>query len=387
MCFRCMDRVPKEMNKSNITVNDFHWKNGFLVCQRGETHIKISSTKAIIKIKPSLESGNCENYHYQIGQFINKINDECFLSHSEIFINHSISHQIAKISIEHADFGHSNFDLLLQAFNSKALHAPEVINFNCYRYHFLPPRFQYLNDICEQYSYAFPFHENGLVRIENIALNRRQRRSSWPIAVKLQDILDFIEKYVRFPRYPELVISKEMEEEAVNITYHRHAGNEKLKLFQRTIIEQLSSQDFEDIIIQRIREDRDKTANELERLRTKQTQLQEILLSLDYNINYNSSIDSSSQMKAYEVQNQKLVRFQDQAEINTSRLGLGKMGYSPYENKRPPLNDETSKEASPSLNKNDVQTNSVDIFNNDWRASDLQYKGTEEEQNETNSEE
>ena len=147
-----MDRHPSEMISRTFSVADFQWERGYLVTRRGNFQVKINSTKESFKFSPMTEGIRSPNYANYVAIFISEIYNECFLSGSEIYIRHNTTSKKAHVIIEHADLGHTSFNLFIKVFNGDGSNIPQVELLNRTRFQFLSPDFQYIEDICEQYN-------------------------------------------------------------------------------------------------------------------------------------------------------------------------------------------------------------------------------------------
>lgn len=328
---------PTESNTNTFTIADFVWKDGYLTSQREGFTIKISSTKAIFNFTSSTPS-----YAKLTAKFISDIADECFLSNSEIFITHFIDKTRAYVEVEHADFGHSNFNVFMKVFNGNPTIFPQVNLPLRVRIANAPTDFQYLMDICEQYCELFPIRDKSLGRIEQIMLNVKCRDPSWPISVRLNEVKEFIDKYAIFPNCDEIVIDKRTRDKAIAYTRNRYSDDKSLKHFIETTEANFEPQVLTKIILQRLIADRTHINEEIETLKSKINKIEKVLTmyvldSEDYEL-YTNSI-------------QKSVHFQD----------------------------ETPRKRFPSITSEQNLVSELSIEDS-WRASDLQCRRISKEE-------
>ena len=378
---------PTDYVMSSFSVADFIWKDGYLTTQRDDFSVKISSTKVIFNFTSFDRLNSVQSYAKRTAKFIADIADECYLNNSEIFITHFINKMKAYVEIEHADFGHTNFNTFMNVFNGNQIVYPQVDLLPRVRLPNLPVDFQYLMDMCEQYCEVFPIRDENLNRIEQVLMNRKFRDSSWPVQVRLNELKDFIDKYAIFPNCDEIVIDKRIKEKAISYTRNRYRGNPSLKHFDETTEVKYEFQVLSKIILQRLINDQSHLNEDIEALQSKINNMERILSMCmvdaeDFEL-YNNSI-------------QKTVHFQDSVfRCNICNpIGLGKTGLGKYPRKRlPRMNDyqehsTSSKIIDSQLNGyTDEASSGKELFGKDtitesspctddpWRASDLQSKG------------
>lgn len=376
---------PTESIMNTFTVADFMWKDGYLTSQREDFTVKISSTKVIFNFASFDRLRSTPSYAKLTAKFISDIADECFLNNSEIFITHFINKTRAYVEVEHADFGHTNFDIFMKVFNGNPMIYPQVDLLMRVRLSNVPTDFQYLMDICEQHCELFPIRDECLGRIEQIMMNKKYRDSSWPIAVHLNEIKEFIDKYAVFPNCDEIVIDKRTRDKAIAYTRNRYRNSTSLKHFNETTEAKFEPQALAKIILQRLINDQVRMNEEVETLKSKINKMTGVLTAC---------VLDSEDYELYDNSMQKSVHFQDEMlRYNIfNPIGLGKAGLGKYPRKRVPRQNE-SPEPSPSHKINDSQAtvnntseevssvSGKDVVADDspsiedpWRASDLQYR-------------
>lgn len=362
---------------SYFSIADFTWREGYLTTQRDDFTVKISSTKIIFNFSPLDRLRNNLNYAKLTAKFIAEIADECFINNSEIFITHFISKSKAYVEVEHADFGHTNFDIFMRVFNGNPMIYPQVDLCTRIRLADIPTDFQYLMDICDQYCELFPIREETLNRIEQVMMNKKYRESSWPIRVRLNEIKEFIDRYAVFPNCDEILIDKEDRAKSISYTRKKYRGNPSLKRFDETTEVKFEPQVLSQIILQRLISDKNRLVEEMDVLKEKITHLEDVL---------GMCIFSAEDYELYESSIQKTVHFQDDmlGYGFFHSIGLGKAGLGKFPRKRVPFEHEPS--SSPKTI--DVQASSVngntdevstgkevpEPSDDPWRASDLQSK-------------
>ena len=372
-----MYRRPTGSIMSYFSVADFIWKEGYLTTQRDDFTVKISSTKIIFIFSPLDRLRNNLNYAKLTAKFITEIADECFLNNSEIFITHFISKLKAYVEVEHADFGHTNFNIFMNIFNGNPMIYPQVDLIARTRLPNIPTDFQYLMDICDQYSELFPIREETLNRIEQVMMNEKYRESSWPVRVHLNEIKEFIDRYVVFPNCDEILIDKEDRVKSISYTRKKYRGNPSLKHFDETTEVKFQPQELSQMILQRLINDKNRLVEEMDVLKEKMNHLEGVL---------GMCVFSAEDYELYDSSMQKTVHFQDDmlGRGFFYPIGLGKTGLGKYSRKRIPF----EREPNSSPKTIDAQTSSANENTDEastgkeipepsddpWRASDLQSK-------------
>lgn len=357
---------PTESNVNTFTIADFVWRDGYLTSRREDFSVKISSTKVIFNFTSFDRLRITPNYAKLTAKFISDIADECFLSNSEIFVTHFINMSRAYVEVEHADFGHTNFNIFMKVFNGNPTIFPQVDLPMRVRIPNAPRDFQYLMDICEQYCELFPIRDESLGRIEQIMLNAKYRDSSWPISVHLNEVKEFIDKYAIFPNCDEIVINKRTRDKAIAYTRNRYRDGKSLKHFNETTEAKFNPQVLTKIILQHLIDDRTCINEEIEMLKSKINKIEEVLTMRVFDF---------EDYELYTNSMQKSVHFQDEMiKCNVfNPIGLWK-----YPRKRVPRQNElqntVSSEEVTSISGRDVEaTLSIE---DQWRASDLQCRRT-----------